>query len=269
MAERRMFSKSIIDSDMFLDMPQSCQLLYFHLAMRADDDGFINNPKRIMRDVGCHEDDLRVLAAKKFIIPFDNGVVVIKHWRIHNYIRKDTYHETRYKQQKDMLMLNENGEYIEKFSDEIPAICDDVTNPSRNCNDTLTQDRIGKDRLGKDRIGNIGAKSKDSPPTDTVIELILNDQSLYPITQSQIDEWKTLYPAVDIVQELRKMKGWLIANPSKRKTKRGILRFVNNWLSREQDRGGSNAGQATNDEGNHVKNSSGGSEGIPKYGKVF
>ena len=91
MAERRMFAKTIIDSDAFLDMPMSARLLYYDLAMRADDDGFINSPKKIMRFVGASMDDLNILAIRKFIIPFDNGVVVIKHWRIHNYIRKDRY----------------------------------------------------------------------------------------------------------------------------------------------------------------------------------
>lgn len=117
---------------------------------------------------------------------------------------------------------------------------------------------------------NIGAKSKDSPQLEpAVIELTLNDQSLYPVTQHQINEWESLYPAVDVMQELRKMKGWLIANPTKRKTKRGILRFINNWLVKEQDRGGSNAGQTVNNGGNYIENASGGSEEIPKYGKVF
>ena len=91
MAERRMFAKTIIDSDAFLDMPVTSQLLYFHLSMRADDDGFINKPKAIMRDCSCKEDDLRLLIAKKFIIPFETGIVVIKHWKIHNYIAKDRY----------------------------------------------------------------------------------------------------------------------------------------------------------------------------------
>ena len=87
MAERRMFAKTIIDSDMFLDMPLSTQALYFHLSMRADDDGFINNPRKIQRMVGASDDDLKVLVMKRFILPFDSGVVVIKHWRIHNYLR--------------------------------------------------------------------------------------------------------------------------------------------------------------------------------------
>ena len=89
MADRRMFAKTIIDSDSFLDMPLSTQALYFHLSMRADDDGFINNPKKVQRMIGCSEDDLKLLVAKNFIIPFESGIVVIKHWKIHNYIRGD------------------------------------------------------------------------------------------------------------------------------------------------------------------------------------
>ena len=142
MAERRMFAKTIIDSDAFLEMPATAQMLYFHLAMRADDDGFINNPKRIMRMIGSGEDDLKLLILKKFIIPFESGVVVIKHWKIHNYIRKDTYNETKYKQEKATLELDENSAYTQSF------LCS-----SRTCDTSvdgsLTQDRIGKDRIGK------------------------------------------------------------------------------------------------------------------------
>ena len=111
MAERRMFAKTIIDSDAFLDMPISARLLYYDLAMRADDDGFINSPKKIMRIVGASDDDLKVLATKKFIIPFESGIVVIKHWKIHNYISKDRYTETKYKDEKAMLQLDENNAY--------------------------------------------------------------------------------------------------------------------------------------------------------------
>ena len=111
MAERRMFAKTIIDSDVFLDMPHSTQLLYFHLSMRADDDGFINNPKNIMRLASCKEDDLKLLIAKQFILPFESGIVVIKHWKIHNYIRSDRYKETKYLQEKAQLLLEENNSY--------------------------------------------------------------------------------------------------------------------------------------------------------------
>ena len=106
-----MFAKTIIDSDAFLEMPMSARLLYYDLAMRADDDGFINSPRKIMKFVGATNDDMNILIARKFIIPFDNGVVVIKHWRIHNYIRKDTYNETSYKEQKALLELDENKAY--------------------------------------------------------------------------------------------------------------------------------------------------------------
>jgi len=95
MAEKRMFAKSIIDSDAFLDMSLSTQALYFHLAMRADDDGFINNPKKILRMIGGSDDELKMLLAKKFIIAFESGVIVIKHWRMHNYIQNDRYKPTR------------------------------------------------------------------------------------------------------------------------------------------------------------------------------
>ena len=111
MAERRMFAKSIIDSDLFLDMPQSAQCLYFHLAMRADDDGFVNSPKKIQRIIGASEDDCRLLIAKQFLIPFDTGVVVIRHWRIHNYIQKDRYKETIYQGEKQLIEAQDNGAY--------------------------------------------------------------------------------------------------------------------------------------------------------------
>ena len=140
MAERRMFAKTIIDSDAFLDMPISARLLYYDLAMRADDDGFVNSPKKIMRMIGATQDDLSILVLRKFIIPFDNGIVVIKHWRIHNYIRKDMYHETKYKEEKATLAIDENNAY--------------TTNPLQVRNEVVTipstQDRLGKDRLGKD-----------------------------------------------------------------------------------------------------------------------
>ena len=117
MASRRMFAKTIIDSDAFIDMPLSTQALYFHLSMRADDEGFINNPKKIMRMIGASEDDFKVLCAKNFIIPFDSGVVVIKHWKIHNYIQKDRYKPTVYLEEKAMLGIKENGAYTECIQD--------------------------------------------------------------------------------------------------------------------------------------------------------
>lgn len=111
MAERRMFAKTIIDSDAFLDMPLSAQSLYFHLAMRADDDGFINNPKKIQRMIGASEDDCKLLIAKKFVLVFDTGIIVIRHWKLHNYIQKDRYKETVFLQEKQLIEAQDNGVY--------------------------------------------------------------------------------------------------------------------------------------------------------------
>lgn len=115
MANRRMFSLHIVDTDAFLDMPQSSQLLYFHLSMRADDDGFVANPKKVMRMAGVNDDDMKVLVAKRFILIFDSGVVVIKHWKIHNYIQNDRYRETKYLEEKSSIVVKENGSYTERI----------------------------------------------------------------------------------------------------------------------------------------------------------
>ena len=103
-----MFSLKVIDTDMFLDMPLSTQALYFHLSMRADDDGFIGNHKKIMRMIGSSDDDMKILIAKQLIIPFETGVCVIKHWRVHNYIQKDRYNPTFYKAEKALIVSNDN-----------------------------------------------------------------------------------------------------------------------------------------------------------------
>lgn len=160
MAERRMFAKTIIDSDAFLDMPMSARLLYYDLSMRADDDGFVNSPRKIMKFVGASNDDMNILIARKFVITFDSGVVVIKHWRIHNYIRKDTYKETNYKEEKAMLKYDENNAYtltgqVEMIPETTPS-----TSRQRSVDEPSTQDRIGKDRIGK-----VNKSRRFTPPT--------------------------------------------------------------------------------------------------------
>lgn len=134
-----MFAKTIIDSDAFLDMPMSARLLYYDLGMRADDDGFINSPKKIMRMIGASNDDVNILIARKFVIPFDSGVVVIKHWRINNYLRNDRYTETKYLEEKSNLEVDKNGSYTAKNNTGIPVGIPTVS--------------TGKVRLGKDSIG--------------------------------------------------------------------------------------------------------------------
>ena len=152
MAERRMFAKTIIDSDAFLDMPLSAQALYFHLSMRADDEGFVNNPKKIQRMVGASDDDCKLLIVKRFILTFESGVIVIKHWKIHNYIQKDRFKETVYVKEKAMLALNENNAYTEM---DTKCIQDVSTSE--------TQVRLGKDSIGK------GKERKEKKKADDLI----------------------------------------------------------------------------------------------------
>lgn len=145
MAERRMMSKSIIKSDTFLDMPATTQNLYFHMLLDADDDGFINAPKSIMRMIGAKDDDMKVLAAKQFVIPFESGVVVIKDWKIHNYIQNDRYKPSTLPE-RDLLNIQKDKTYTLKS---------DVSRMDTECIQTVSigKDRLGKDRIGKDRIG--------------------------------------------------------------------------------------------------------------------
>ena len=174
MAQRRMFAKTIIDSDAFLDMPLSSQVLYFHLSMRADDEGFVNNPKSIMRNVRCNEDDMRLLIMKKFIIGFESGVVVIKHWRIHNYIQNDRFTPTKYKEEKSQLAFDENKAYTQCIQDV--SMLD-------------TQDRLGKDSIDiqqQEYINNARARLIDSfsqelcrPITPMEMQLLIDWEKLY------------------------------------------------------------------------------------------
>jgi uncharacterized phage protein (TIGR02220 family) len=147
MAQRRMFSKKITDTDMFLDMPLSAQALYFHLNMHADDDGFIANTKTIRRMIGASDDDLKLLFTKQFVFAFESGVVVIKDWKIHNYIRKDTYNTTIYGDEKKQLDEDVNGSY---------------TFRRRDVDDSSPQVRLGKDRLGK--VSKTYSPAKAEPP---------------------------------------------------------------------------------------------------------
>lgn len=149
MAERRMFAKTIVLSDAFLDMPLSARCLYFTLGMFADDDGFVNNPKSIMRQVGASNDDLSLLLAKSFILGFESGVIVIKHWRIHNYIQKDRYKESKYLEEKATIMIDQKGAY---------------TKCIHSVSNLDTQDRLVKDSLVKDSIVEENISSPATPP---------------------------------------------------------------------------------------------------------
>ena len=178
MAEKRMFSKQIIDSDAFLEMPLSTQALYFHLSMRADDDGFLNNAKKVMKIIGANQNDYDLLVAKSFIIQFSDGICVIKHWRINNYLRKDRYTETIYQEEKAMLTMQPNGRYSLKDSiremDDFP-----VGIPLVDLSDT--QNRIEKNREEKNSIYS-AEKLHDEQSLDDFFESIWK---LYPIKKGK------------------------------------------------------------------------------------
>lgn len=155
MAERRMFAKTIIDSDLFLDMPVTAQLLYFHLSMRADDDGFINKPKSIMRMCGAKIDDMNILIAKQYVIPFESGVVVIRHWKIHNYIQKDRYKPSTC-EEKDKVVCDKRMVY--------QSVSDLDTECIQTVSKMDTQVRLGKDRLELGKDNNIVSVDNDTQP---------------------------------------------------------------------------------------------------------
>jgi len=151
MAERRMFAKTIVLSDAFLDMPMSARCLYFTLGMLADDDGFVNAPRAIMRQCGASDDDMKLLLAKKFVLLFESGVIVIKHWRINNYLQKDRISPTKYIEEKAQLTVDAKGSYHREEPAETSVYTPVYT---QEPDPVYTQDSIGKDRLDKDSIDN-------------------------------------------------------------------------------------------------------------------
>ena len=218
MAERRMFAKSIVNSARFLRMPPTSRLLYYDLGMAADDDGIVE-AFTVLRTTGAVEDDLRVLAAKGFVkVLNDDLVSYITDWNANNQIRKDRYHQSAY---AGLLVKIECGEA--KETDGLPS-----------GNQMETEDRIGKAKEDTNVSSCVEPETGSTPP---IIGLPLNDGTEYGVTEEQCKEWAELYPAVDVPQQLRNMRGWLLANKDRRKTKRGVGRFITAWLSREQDRG--------------------------------
>lgn len=161
MAQKRMFSKDVISNDNFVEMPDSSQNLYFHLSMNADDDGFVANYKSVMRMLGKKEDDLKVLLGKQFILPFENGLLVIRHWRLNNYIQKDRYKETIYKNEKAQLTIDNNNVY----------------NLDTNCIHRL--DKISIDKISIDKT------------TTTIYETLENNfnRTISPMEYEKIEEW--------------------------------------------------------------------------------
>ena len=238
MADKRMFSSKIIDSDAFIEMSPMARLLYFNLSLHADDDGFTNSVRREMKIVGASDSDLDELISKRFVIRFDSGVVAIKHWRINNTIRSDRYKATTYTDEKSLLAIEPNGAYTRKsdnLSDGIPT--DNQCVPQIS----IVKNSIEEDRLEEDRLGEIKNSSEQKisselvppPNPDECIEFPVLGGSTY-IPKSLIDEWESVYTNVDVMQEVLKAKEWCKANPKRLKV--NWRSFLVNWLNKNQDR---------------------------------
>lgn len=196
MANKRMFTMKIVDTDAFLDMPLSTQCLYFHLNMRADDDGFIGNPKRIEKIIGANDDDLKLLIAKRFVILFDDGVIVIKHWRMHNTLSRDRYIETSYTDEKKKLLLKDNGSYSLTNGNSI----DDTKLIERSNRQTQKRRKIDERKTHSDK--DIGLDKDLELDLDTELDkdkekdindlIVSKDTIRQTDVQRIIDEWNTL-----------------------------------------------------------------------------
>jgi len=196
LANKRMFTMKIVDTDAFLDMPLSTQCLYFHLNMRADDDGFIGNPKRIEKIIGANDDDLKLLIAKRFVILFDDGVIVIKHWRMHNTLSRDRYIETSYTDEKKKLLLKDNGSYSLTNGNSI----DDTKLIERSNRQTQKRRKIDERKTHSDK--DIGLDKDLELDLDTELDkdkekdindlIVSKDTIRQTDVQRIIDEWNTL-----------------------------------------------------------------------------
>ena len=218
MAERRMFAKTIVTSDSFLDMPASARCLYFLLAMMADDDGFVNAPRSIMRQAGSTVDDMNLLIAKRFVLTFESGVVVIKHWKIHNLIQKDRYKETKYLEEKALLRLDENNAYTESDSGMYPECIQPVSKAE-------PQVRLGKDRLDKDSLGEVieQPSALPAPKRKTFKKPSFEDVQVYCNESGyriDVDRFINYYESNGWMVGRNKMKDWKAT--------------VRNWASKEK-----------------------------------
>lgn len=230
MAEKRMFTQKIIDSDPFLEMPLSTQALYFHLNMRADDDGFINNPKRMCRTIGASEDDLKLLLAKRFVIGFESGVLVIKHWRMHNTLRKDRYNPTQYQEEFAMLDIKGNKSYTERSGNLL------ATEWQPNGNQLEPQYSIDKYSIDKisiveDSISESDDSEPSAKPTKKAVKhkygeynnVLLTDEELQKI-QAEFTDWE---------DRIERLSSYVASTGKSYKSHYATIR---NWAKKDQEK---------------------------------
>lgn len=212
MAEKRMFSSNVIDSDAFLDMSPTARLLYYDMGMRADDDGFIDSPKKIMRIIGASDSDLKELIDNGFVLRFDSGVIVIRHWYVNNRVRRDTYHETIYTEEKSRLFMEKNNVYQlrnDSVTDTLQTR-DEIGSQIRGGEDRIDKDRLGKDRLGegcacvREESSEIQADCPAPPSNEEdVFVYFPTSKGEVPITYKDVDNLDKKYNgAVDVKAEI-------------------------------------------------------------------
>lgn len=222
MAEKRMFTQKIIDSDAFLEMPLSTQALYFHLNMRADDDGFVNNPKRIQRTIGASEDDLKLLIMKRFIIGFETGVIVIKHWRMHNTLRKDRYNPTQYQEEYSQLEVKDNNSYTEKTSGNHLA-----TNWQPDGNHLEPQYREVEYRLVEESIEEYIEPPAAAPPKPTKHKY--GEYKNVLLTDDELEKLKDEYP--DYESRIERLSSYVASTGKSYKSHYATIR---NWARNDK-----------------------------------
>lgn len=260
MAERRMFAKTIVNSDAFTDMPLSAQALYLHIAIEADDWGFVNNPKAIRRSVGASEDDLRLLVAKRFLIAFDSGVVAVKHWLVNNYIQADRRHQTKYQAELSMLFVDENKSYTftdtgrlaaETFSRVSKMDTKRIQNVSKvdtSCIQPVskmdTEVRLGKDRLGessnssrvdtqpnpKEDVQAKPAPRAKKPKHKTVVKHQRGAHANVKLTDEEMDKLKARFPD-DYLERIDQLS-WYLATHDVRYKSHYLV--ILNWARQDE-----------------------------------
>lgn len=246
MAERRMFAKNVVDSDLFLEMPTTAQALYFHLGVRADDDGFIDNPRKIQRMIGASADDLKLLVAKQFIIPFESGVVVIRHWRIHNYIRGDRKKMTEYIDEYERLGENKNGTYY-LVDGQMSVKCQSTDGQVTD----KCQHRLGEGSIGEDSIGEYRGESSNPPTKSTKTvrhkygqygNVLLTDEQITKVKEELPDKWEYY---IDRIDTYVAMKGKGYAN---------YLAAIRNWAKRDKEQTVTKSKQSLSDIADELSN---------------
>lgn len=225
MAQRRMYSKDVVRTDKFLDMPLSAQALYFHLGMEADDDGFVSAPKQTTRMIGAREDDLRLLIGKGYIIPFETGVCVVTHWKMNNYLRADRYKATIHREEVQSLQTDEIGAYS-VLPGQFACLPVGIPNDNQVGDERYTQDRIGKDSIEKDNINILGAHNAHAdkphtqkrfiPPTLEEVKAYIQERGSNVNAQGFIDFYES--------------KGWMVGK-SKMKDWKAACRRAEKWES--------------------------------------